>query len=39
MQHTNTETGVVMLDLKGLTVEVEERQLLTHPAGWWCDPL
>ncbi len=31
MQHTNTETGVVMLDLKGLTVEVEERQLLTHP--------
>ena len=31
MQHTNTETGVVMLDLKGLIVEIEERQLLTHP--------
>jgi beta-N-acetylhexosaminidase len=31
MQHTNTETGVVMLDLKCLIVEIEERQLLTHP--------
>ena len=31
MQHTNTETGVVMLDLKRLIVEIEERQLLTHP--------
>ena len=31
MQHTNTETGVVMLDLKGLAVEIEERHLLTHP--------
>ena len=31
MQHTNTESGVVMLDLKGLIMEIEERQLLTHP--------
>lgn len=31
MQHTNTETGVVMLDLKGLTIEMDERALLTHP--------
>jgi hypothetical protein len=31
MQHTNTKTGVVMLDLRGLIVEIDERQLLTHP--------
>ena len=31
MQHTNTQSGVVMLDLKGLIVQVEERKLLTHP--------
>jgi len=31
MQHTNTETGAVMLDLKALTVEPEERELLQHP--------
>lgn len=31
MQHTNIETGVVMLDLEGLIVGVEERDLLTHP--------
>lgn len=31
MQHTNTETGVIMLDLKGLSVESEERELLVHP--------
>ena len=31
MQHTNTDTGVVMLDLKGLIVEIQERELLTHP--------
>ena len=31
MHHTNTETGVVMLDLKGLIVEIEEKELLTHP--------
>lgn len=30
MQHTNTETGVVMLDLKGLSVDEQERELLTH---------
>jgi beta-N-acetylhexosaminidase len=31
MQHMNTKTGVVMLDLRGLIVEIDERQLLTHP--------
>ena len=31
MQHTNTYTGVVMLDLKGLIMEIQERELLTHP--------
>lgn len=31
MQHANTETGVIMLDLKGLSVETEERDLLLHP--------
>ena len=30
MQHTNTETGVIMLDLKGLTIEPDERELLMH---------
>jgi len=31
MQQSNTESGVVMLDLKGLIVESQERELLTHP--------
>ena len=31
MLHTNTESGVVMLDLKGLIMEIDERELLTHP--------
>lgn len=31
MQHTNTETGVIMLDLKGLSIDEQERELLTHP--------
>lgn len=31
MHHTNTDTGVVMLDLVGLDATTEERELLTHP--------
>lgn len=31
MQHTNIETGVIMLDLEGLTVQPAERELLLHP--------
>ncbi|MBL4890226.1 MAG: beta-N-acetylhexosaminidase [Rhizobiaceae bacterium] len=31
MQQSNTETGVVMLDLKGLNVEPGERELLMQP--------
>ncbi len=31
MQHTNTDTGVIMLDLQGLTVEPQERELLMRP--------
>lgn len=31
MHHSNSETGVVMLDLKGLKVEPDERDLLNHP--------
>jgi beta-N-acetylhexosaminidase len=31
MQHTNIETGVVMLDLQGLSLETQERELLIHP--------
>ncbi len=31
MQHTNTDTGVVMLDLAGLSITEEERALLCNP--------
>ncbi|MEX0962582.1 MAG: beta-N-acetylhexosaminidase [Pseudohongiellaceae bacterium] len=31
MQHSNIESGVIMLDVKGLSVEPEERDLLMHP--------
>lgn len=30
MQHTNIDTGVIMLDLKGLSIDAQEREIFQH---------